>query len=235
MLDLSLSSALSKTAVHEAFQTKVFYLHPAKNTACLKRASAEFVAARRARDTLMALAEVAPPSMYAPPDDEDSDLIVISGAVLDPATTPSPATSPISMVRAPMKTKPAEEDVTHETARTAPVRPIFARIKQRRRRQGVSARQTGRALVADNPVSFLRVLGGWIKRTLLGDWLHHTFSADPASGSQGWCAWARQRIHFTIQASVGMLRFCLHQLLSYSTELLFILSVVAIHAASAAK
>jgi len=56
VLGLNVSNALSPVKIQRAFNTKMKALHPELNTACARRASAEFHSARRARDTLMALA-----------------------------------------------------------------------------------------------------------------------------------------------------------------------------------
>jgi len=58
ILGLDLSSALSPATIASAFEDKVWLLHPTRNAGCVNRASAEFVAARRARDTLMSIASL---------------------------------------------------------------------------------------------------------------------------------------------------------------------------------
>ena len=55
VLRLNFSSALDAKAVLTAFDKRARLLAPAKNPACLARASREYVAARRARDTLLLL------------------------------------------------------------------------------------------------------------------------------------------------------------------------------------
>ena len=67
-LDLNFTSALNSAAIERAFQLKVRSLHPERNAACVRRASAEFLAAKRARDSLMALTELAVSSASIDPD-----------------------------------------------------------------------------------------------------------------------------------------------------------------------
>lgn len=55
ILNLDYSTALNATAVREAFLATADLLHPDRNVACLGWARSEFIAARRAHDTLLAL------------------------------------------------------------------------------------------------------------------------------------------------------------------------------------
>ena len=59
VLDLNVSAALDASAVRRAFSARARVLSPDRNPACLARAGREYVAARRARDTLLLLASVA--------------------------------------------------------------------------------------------------------------------------------------------------------------------------------
>lgn len=56
-LDLNFSSALDPVAIQRAFKERAKVLAPDHNLGCLHLASREYIAARRARDTLMLLAE----------------------------------------------------------------------------------------------------------------------------------------------------------------------------------
>jgi len=67
VLDLNFSSALDERAVRRAFHVKARTLAPERNPACLARAGREFIAARRARDTLLMLATIkADSALYEP-------------------------------------------------------------------------------------------------------------------------------------------------------------------------
>ena len=52
---LGINLTFSPDAVERAFQTKSWVLHPEHNSACLRRASAEFTVVKRARATLMSM------------------------------------------------------------------------------------------------------------------------------------------------------------------------------------
>lgn len=58
VLQLNFSSALDADAVHKAFKERARVLAPDRNAACLHRASREYIAARRARDTLLLLTDL---------------------------------------------------------------------------------------------------------------------------------------------------------------------------------
>ena len=58
VLDMPLTSALDVNAVRRAFQKKARTLAPKRNLGCIETATREYVAARRARDALLMLADV---------------------------------------------------------------------------------------------------------------------------------------------------------------------------------
>ena len=66
VLELNFSDALDPIAVRQAFHARARVLAPERNPACLARASREYIAARRARDTLLLLASI---SSDAQPND----------------------------------------------------------------------------------------------------------------------------------------------------------------------
>ena len=209
VLDLNISSALSSSAVLEAFEEKTRLLHPAKNTACLRQASAEFVAARRARDTLFSLANVA--------QRDEFDHIVIS-VDQDSGT---------------------ETDVTYQqTTRPPQARRQKSKPFSRARRARDSQMRLQTTPILDGPHgigeqnSILRIILDWFKDSV-------EYSRQPAHGkgplTVSWWAWTRRHVRALVRTSMDALRSCLRRLIEYPYELTFIVTLILYHATSSLK
>ena len=66
VLGLNAFSSLSPRAVQAAFSSRARFFHPHLNTGCPRKASAQFLAARRARDVLLILSAVATSTASTP-------------------------------------------------------------------------------------------------------------------------------------------------------------------------
>jgi len=69
VLELNASSSLSPRVVQAAFSTQARFFHPHLNAGCPGKASAQFLAARRARDMLLVLSAVAASAASLPEND----------------------------------------------------------------------------------------------------------------------------------------------------------------------
>ena len=173
VLDLNFSAALDPVAVNKAFSSRAMALHPDHNTGCLKFARTEFIAAKRAQDTLLALSalavEVPVPRVLQDVKSSQAEALHASTATF---WRPSPSTYSSSSSSLPPGTHGAHGGAPSTSAS----RPKAVKIPQAKKHAKKHSSRREGVRVVGTTIPLLIALERWLNRRLhsIADRLKHT-------------------------------------------------------------